>query len=494
MSVNLRDERGTTALIVAAGMVLLMGAAALAVDLGLGFNERRQDQASADSGVMAGALQGFEGAAGVRDATLDYVRKNLPTSYGAASNPVDPTWLALWDGCVDPGRPAGYQAVPSMAGMASATIDCISVDPVGKIRVRVPDQLIDAAFGKVLGVGELSTWAFAEASLFPLGAEAGVLPLAISSAAGQGAEVCVVAGSGVGLQATCDASGRVVNSPQLGNADHGTVPACSGILDQRLAANLRLGIDHFVTAHPDGTDSDGSADLPPNSADDWVPDNCNYFAPNRLTVSAGGGAGLTDGLADNSVVGPAPGSVARLRTGSGLKRLVKNGTEDWYLDNVALWEYLVPNTVPGCHPDDFAPLLPPDKTLQLDVCLAAAAGSGQRLFSRSLLDSPRFGLGVRVWETSWTTSGSVDRTLREFVPIFIHSIHFNCAGTTCGADLIPGEGHAPVCDPSGGPGGCALLTIDHVAYLYLPAGSIDISDLTLGPGGDLGPFEPELLR
>ena len=50
-------ERGASALLVALSMLMLLGFAALAVDIGAGFNERRQDQNAADAAVLGGALE-----------------------------------------------------------------------------------------------------------------------------------------------------------------------------------------------------------------------------------------------------------------------------------------------------------------------------------------------------------------------------------------------------------------------------------------------------
>ncbi len=49
-------ERGVSAVLIALSMMLVLGFAAVAIDLGFGFNERRQDQTAADLGVMAGAV------------------------------------------------------------------------------------------------------------------------------------------------------------------------------------------------------------------------------------------------------------------------------------------------------------------------------------------------------------------------------------------------------------------------------------------------------
>ena len=55
---NPKEESGAVAILIAISMVLLLGIAAIAIDLGAGFNERRQDQTSSDLAVVAGARAG----------------------------------------------------------------------------------------------------------------------------------------------------------------------------------------------------------------------------------------------------------------------------------------------------------------------------------------------------------------------------------------------------------------------------------------------------
>src|SRR5438093_11491921 len=50
-----RDESGVTIILFALTVVVLLIMASFAVDLGQTYNERNQDQASADSGVLGGA-------------------------------------------------------------------------------------------------------------------------------------------------------------------------------------------------------------------------------------------------------------------------------------------------------------------------------------------------------------------------------------------------------------------------------------------------------
>ena len=81
MSMRGQHERGATAIIIALLLVVLMGFAALAVDIGAGMVERRGDQTAADVAVMAGAIEALNGAPAMITEALQYARLNLPTSY-----------------------------------------------------------------------------------------------------------------------------------------------------------------------------------------------------------------------------------------------------------------------------------------------------------------------------------------------------------------------------------------------------------------------------
>ena len=52
-----RLDRGAAAIIVAISMLVIMGFAALVIDLGAGFNERAQDQSAADASVITPSVR-----------------------------------------------------------------------------------------------------------------------------------------------------------------------------------------------------------------------------------------------------------------------------------------------------------------------------------------------------------------------------------------------------------------------------------------------------
>ncbi|TDI51539.1 MAG: hypothetical protein E2O97_04890, partial [Acidobacteria bacterium] len=105
-----RNDSGVTAVLVAMMMFLLMGFAAVAVDSGILFNDRRQQQSAADGGALAavqfarttlpttncGALSGIDYAAcrGAEEA-IDVVEGTLPGRYA----------LVDWINCFDADKP-----------------------------------------------------------------------------------------------------------------------------------------------------------------------------------------------------------------------------------------------------------------------------------------------------------------------------------------------------------------------------------------------------
>ena len=202
------SERGAAALFIALCLVLLLGMAAFAIDYGFGLNERRVDVAAADIGVMAGAVESLGTTADIRDQILSFTRLNLSTVYTNAE------WQTLWQGCQDTElaglNTSGFNFIPGRGacGMDVQSPWCISTDPAGFVRVRLPNQIVETHFGRVLGVQELATNADAIARLAPRGG-GGILPFGLLATAGDGTHVCLRDGSG-----TCPGT---VRRPDAGN-------------------------------------------------------------------------------------------------------------------------------------------------------------------------------------------------------------------------------------------------------------------------------------
>jgi hypothetical protein len=194
---------------VAGVIFLLIGMAAIAIDVGAAFNERRGNQTSADVGVLAGAIDflnlgdcGSTSSDGCNEA-LAYIQNNLTATFSA------PDWIQLWRDCRDPNKPVGFSPLPVDTGNGwtgfsgfrwdgtalTDNVDCISASPT-ELRVRVPDQLTDTAFAGVVGQDELTTNAAAQARIFrSVGADP-IIPYGVPN--GSAGHQCVLSpGAGV---------------------------------------------------------------------------------------------------------------------------------------------------------------------------------------------------------------------------------------------------------------------------------------------------------
>lgn len=420
------DERGVVAILAAASLVMLMGFAAIAIDLGRGWNERRQDQTAADVGVMAGAVVALSGADAIRDGVLDFVRSNLDSTYAEAD------WRSSWLNCTDPNRNDGgfaFQSVTAPASWGGGTIDCISIDPTGFIRTRVPDQIIGTTFGKVVGVETLTTSAAAIAQLGPR-SSGGILPFGLTTGSGAGDHVCLSSGP-TGLDPEDDpcqgsSSGNfgTLKSPLFGNTDLGTPENCtSSPLSDVLAVNIAIGLDHLVTMAPSASSSTEIRDL------------CFNFPVNTLLTDTG----FPNNGAEEGLVGPLPsfapaGSKPRLAQGPSADLVTRFGKT---VNNKPLWEYIdgslsasqipascVRSSFDSSNPDfdwDGDGVLDKAGSWQhLGACLSDyAAGSGYSiLFLETVGESPRFGYVPQFWETS-LGSGSTWLHIRQFRATFL---------------------------------------------------------------------------
>ena len=250
------DERGATLITVAITLVLLMGMAAIAIDLGLGFNERRQDQTSADLSVMAGATDSVlgEDQESIVTTILDIARANLDTTY------TDEEWRLSWQNCTDPERigfdvgigvPVSFQAMDEPAAWGSGNLECVS-QVSSYLRVRVPDQFTDTGFARVIGFNTLTTFADAVSRIETGGAVGAILPFGIPGGTLNG-EICAKSsGSGPAIdpcQGPSAGGFGEIDSEFFG--DFFGSPDCGLPGAPELRQNVALGIDHAVLAWPE---------------------------------------------------------------------------------------------------------------------------------------------------------------------------------------------------------------------------------------------------
>jgi hypothetical protein len=93
MRVRVREERGQAIALLAVAMVVLLGTAALTMDVGFAWYAKRQVQASADAAALAGA-QELPDVANANATALAYYKKNKPDNMGSTPDPLITTRCA----------------------------------------------------------------------------------------------------------------------------------------------------------------------------------------------------------------------------------------------------------------------------------------------------------------------------------------------------------------------------------------------------------------
>ena len=144
MRKDLHSEEGSTAIVIAMTMLVILGMLAVAVDIGFGFSERRIDQTGADAAALAGSLElVISDAANGLEASIDRVYAIVDSNLGRTVPYAD------WQACTDPNA-LFYTTLTDLG--ASNGSDCISLsEDFNTYRVRLPNQAVDTSFGVVIG-------------------------------------------------------------------------------------------------------------------------------------------------------------------------------------------------------------------------------------------------------------------------------------------------------------------------------------------------------
>ncbi|MDQ2943586.1 MAG: Tad domain-containing protein [Candidatus Dormibacteraeota bacterium] len=349
--------------LVAIAMVVLMIFAAFVLDVGALYVERRQDQTAADSAVMAGATsllirpgvtrnQALANAAAQQ--AMGVARLNLRQTFS------DADWTALWTACTDPTR----NATVYLANRRATATDCIHYDAsYSRMRVRLPDQIVETSFARVIGIDSLTTNAAAEAQVI------------LKMKAGSGIPVAIRNGEGNPNDLLCirldrDCSGptnqgtRIIDAPLHGTTDFGTTRTCGSMwsppgdstpdadatLGTRAANNVAVGMDHDiyvrVTGDPKRSDDCGARSPRGNPPFDpnWIYatqfDNIASQDPAAARDFVQGvGRGLAFGSSFSD--GGAP-RLQRLPSGWTQTRTLVVGATSYDVDDRPLWDYIRP--------------------------------------------------------------------------------------------------------------------------------------------------------
>jgi hypothetical protein len=453
-----QSERGASAIVVAFSMLLILGFAALVVDLGAGFNARSQDQSAADSSALGSGLElVLTEAANPLQAAVDEAKDLVNSTLGTILPQAD------WDACTDsnsleypsdtiPGITDGSQCISfgsNDEGLAFTTV-----------RVRIPNQTEATTFGRLLGSAGIETSAAAEASLLGSGAS-GAFPAAVFNGATGGSQFCIKTGTGSSNSESC-------GSPSTGdfgnfqpyfyteiNPSHPDSVCTSGNSVDPLSWAMANGIDHFLgtTATAPGNRKNG--------------DQCPSFPgpafPNRVDSGSGySNTDVTQGLISGGTFD------STTFTGRLTKKIWGSpyGTAsifEKHIDNRPLWTYINPTSVMGpgvpssCYdawhdgPTDAGDTgLYHQAELDLQSCLSDP-NVPDALFTEELFQSPRLVIVPMYHESAPIGNNSCCYNIKDFVPVFINSIwtasgpSWTCDGTI---ENVPGDHckHSPGMD------------------------------------------------
>jgi Flp pilus assembly protein TadG len=305
------DEQGAVIVTSVIVLTLMLGLAALVIDLGHQRALRREVQNAADSAAL-GAAQDLP-----RVTTAESTAKSLTTQNA-------PEGTFGWSACTDTGQLA----------FAAAGTPCVSFDSsYTRVRVRVPTQTFDTLFGKLLGTSGLETYAVAEARGITTGFGT-IQPFALYSGFGSGLVCLDASSSGTGGAYPCnepqEGNFGLLDLRQYGNATLGTIQRCSDPDQQvRLRNNVAIGADHLygTYANPPGEVVEACTPVPvPN------PDTVELRTGNFVQ-------GLDLGLVHGNSTDFDDGRPARLQRGTNTKATITGES----LDNRPLWEF-IPNT------------------------------------------------------------------------------------------------------------------------------------------------------
>ncbi len=515
-------DKGAAAVFIAFSMVMIIGSVAIAVDLGLGFNDRRVDQTSADTGVMSGAVEFVLGSSNDTVVTeiLDLIRVNLRISYD------EPDWRAMWRGCTDPGQDnfdVGGGVFVDFDGMtepavwgATQALPCISTGS-SYLRVRVPDQIVGTTFARVIGFNTLTTHAAAVALFEPGEDFGGVIPFGIPGDTAAG-EICLkTSGSGTAFPPCQGPNGGgfgEIDSEFFGDF-FGSPPFCGLPGATELAQNVALGLDHFITvwSEEDANDEgvlEGSAH--PGDATiigyQYVSyDQCRIVGGTLVhqqagqtfpvnTMRAGVGCNpppIESRLSTNDTL---QGKKSRLQQGGNPPRKivkVRNGGGEtiYALDNKGLWEYLL-SGAGTCDGGSYGGLTTDEKVERIHLCLSNYVPAMGVIFDAAIADSPRFAWAPEYWHAV-STSGTSWQPVRGYRMVFVAGVFFNCSSMSCNAVFYPDSAESSeVCDPSG-PSFCHQLGLDQLSAWLLPTSAVP-PDVVAGFPGTETPFTTSLFK
>ncbi len=462
-----QDQRGASALFIAIGMVLFLGMAAMAVDVGSGFAERRQAQSAADfaslSAVQFSNLDSGTPAqcnhSSITGDAIEFAKCRGAVEAMEVAQANLSGFTLDWAACTDPdpARAALYPELPTvLIGGTPTQLQCIrysgnSVSVTLESRVVIPTLDVPTNFAQVMGFRSIPVTAPAEAT-GEIDLRRDVLPFAIPADHSNSYE-CLKTGPnpdwGVCKNLGGNGNFGYLDIPTYGVPAMGTTSDNCNPTNGSLVSNMVRGIDHELGEHPTG-----AAAYPPQSQRARRDEDGNDTAVRQFVCP------LTDGRAnevkvqtgvvtgdfeDGLIWGFGPTERGRLWDDAGLVvRAAGGGDPATKLDDQPLWSFL---TSPGTCPHTGATV---NSTLSMIACIDAW-DPGQPtpiIFQDAIKDAPRLGLAPRLW----TVFGPGQwYFIDDLPPVYLDTSYFRCNANGCDIVHVPGIS-------AGATGACPTVT------------------------------------
>ena len=431
------DDRGASAILVALSAVVLVGFAALAVDSGVLFSDRRQQQSAADGGALAAVqfartqITADCSGSGASLAACRGAEEAIAVVNGTLNNRYSD---ADWAACTDP------NTLPFSSSLSS----CISYinDGLQEARVLLPGTDVNTPFGGVIGTSSARVGALAHAKA-DVGQSADILPFAVGPTGAGQAQSCLFAQSTAQLDISpCEASDSgnfgKLDLSIYGNSTLGTAEQCGNANPQgKMAVNIAVGADHPLEEAPETTgtvEEIGNCPVITNPVD------------NIPTQTGNARQGLTEGLFQ-SISNPSLEGRLRCKDGDAGEPPNKTSAVCEYfwnhpsipetIDDTPLWDFIdSSNDLVGtsCPTSGIA-----DRAA-MEACLTAWKGLGSPsnpLFIESIQTAPRFA-AVPILDTD-PSGGSGDYDIIDFKPVYLETVYMNCTANSCDTIHSPGE-------------------------------------------------------
>lgn len=449
LKLSSRDDTGAVLVLIASSLLFMMGLAAIVIDGGLGFSERRQAQSGADFGTLAAVqFSGFEGVfdefAGMCPSSMTPLQRATCRGAIEAKLVVDGNlgyeipWTE-WAACTDSEAFSVISVVNF--GSGNTPIPCISFSSTTQDgRVKVPILNVATTFGRVLGTTSLNVSAFAEVH-GSLPETSRVLPFGIPTTAGIFECLKASPHPNWGVCGSGGDTGKYgyLDIPTYGNPDMGTTFSNCTTPNSTLLSNMIRGVDHPLGTHSTGTKTATNPGLRDGNVASTNSINvCPIFGSNANEINVQ--TGVVQSIFEQGMTYGYGASERGPMWGSLFWKNGNPGNPEVHLDDTPIWTYL--------NRHDFCPGgAAPTTTQEMIDCLGNWTPGIGVIFDPAIATNNRYNFAPRFW-TDFTAAGWY--LILRLEPIYVNTSYWGCnASGSCDGIHAPGDAPTPVtaCTP-----------------------------------------------